>query len=63
MPDTEKPRRPRITRSSATTLADIGGSLLVCVGVAAIYWPAALILAGLAVLAVSWINAPKEPKR
>lgn len=53
MTDTEKPAR-RITRSAATTLLDIVGVLFVCGGVAAIYWPAALILAGAAVLVVSW---------
>lgn len=48
-----KPRR-RFTREAATTLLDIAGVLLVCAGVAAIYWPAALMLAGLGVLAASW---------
>ena len=49
--------RRKITRDQATTVADIVGVLLVCGGVAAIYWPAALILGGIAVLALSWIAA------
>ena len=48
-----KPRRI-ITREGFTTALDIAGVLLVCGGVAAIFWPAALMLAGLALLAVSW---------
>lgn len=59
MTDTTTPPKRKLTlsREAATTVADIVGLLLVCGGVAAIYWPAALILAGLAVLAASWIAA------
>lgn len=48
-----KPKRP-IVRETVTTLLDLAGVLLVCGGVAAIYWPAALIIAGIAALLASW---------
>ncbi|MBU3994787.1 MAG: hypothetical protein KKF42_03260 [Actinobacteria bacterium] len=41
-------------RETVTTVLDVAGIGLVCGGVAAMFWPAALILAGLALLAVSW---------
>lgn len=47
------PRRG-VTPELVTTALDIAGALLVCGGVAAIYWPAGLILAGAAALAASW---------
>ncbi|MER3389977.1 MAG: hypothetical protein RJQ01_08070 [Microcella sp.] len=54
MTDTARPRRPKLSKEGVTTLLDVSGVVLVCGGVAAIYWPAALILAGLAALAASW---------
>lgn len=59
MTEPKKPRR-RMSRALATTLADILGILLLCGGVAAIYWPAALILAGLATLGVSFIQGGRR---
>lgn len=53
MTDTEP--RPKLSREAVTTVLDILGVLLILAGVAAIFWPAALILAGLAALVVSWI--------
>ena len=49
-----KPKRRPIGRETVTTLLDIGGAVLVCGGVAAIYWPAALIVAGVALIFASW---------
>lgn len=37
-----------------TTLLDLAGASAIVAGVALIYIPAALIVAGLAVLAISW---------
>jgi hypothetical protein len=54
MTEASKPARLRITKEAATTLLDLVSVLLICGGVAAIYWPAALILAGMAGLFASW---------
>jgi hypothetical protein len=54
MTDNERKPRRKITREVATTLLDIVGGLAVMAGVAAVYWPAALILGGALLLVVSW---------
>lgn len=54
MTDTESRRRRKLSRELGTTLLDIVGGLAVMAGVAAIYWPAALILAGALLIVVSW---------
>jgi len=41
-------------RSTVTTVLDVAGVALVCGGVAAVFWPAALVLAGVACLLISW---------
>lgn len=41
-------------QENVTTALDVVGSVLVVVGVALIYWPAAVILAGIGVLIMSW---------
>lgn len=51
---TEPQPMRRSKREVATTVLDIVGVLLVCGGVAAIYWPLALVLAGVGALAASW---------
>lgn len=37
-----------------TTVLDVLGAALIVAGVAFVFWPAALIVAGIALLAVSW---------
>jgi hypothetical protein len=54
MTDTEPKPRRQLSPDALTTLLEIAGVLLICGGVAAIYWPAAMILAGVGALAVSW---------
>lgn len=54
MTEQKRPRRLRITKDAVTTVIDLVSVLLICGGVAAIYWPAALILAGIAGLLGSW---------
>lgn len=41
-------------RTMLTTLLDIAGAVAIVAGVALIYVPAALIVGGLAALAISW---------
>jgi len=55
MTDPVPVRKRRLTRDLVTTILDAAGAALVCIGVGFIYWPAAIILAGLAVLAVSYV--------
>lgn len=54
MTDTEPKPRRKITREVATTLLDITGGLSIAGGIAAIYWPAALIFGGALLVLVSW---------
>lgn len=49
MPETKKPGR-----GAVTTALDVAGALLICAGVACIYWPAGIVLAGVACIAASW---------
>lgn len=37
-----------------TTLLEVAGAALIVAGVAFVFWPAALIVAGAGLLAVSW---------
>lgn len=46
--------RKRPSREVVTTVLELVGVLLILAGVAAMFWPAALILGGVAALAVSW---------
>lgn len=50
MPETKK----RPNRGTVTTVLDVAGALLICAGVACIYWPAGIILAGVACVVASW---------
>jgi hypothetical protein len=54
MTDTEPKPRVLPTREAVTTALELGGILLICGGVAAIYWPAAVILAGVGAIVTSW---------
>ena len=40
-----------------STVLDVLGAALIVAGVAFVFWPAALIVAGIGLLAVSWRNA------
>jgi hypothetical protein len=63
MTENSRPRRLRITKDALTTLVDLVSVLLICGGVAAIYWPAALILAGVAGLLGSWRASASSRRR
>jgi hypothetical protein len=46
-----------LSRNIVTTVADLVGSATVATGVAFIYWPAGVIVAGVGVLFASYANA------
>lgn len=45
---------PRISPRATTSLLDVVGIALIVATAAVIYWPAALALAGIGCLAISW---------
>ena len=53
---TTKPRAPwpRPSREAVTTALDLVGLVLICGGIAAIFWPAALMTAGAGLIVASW---------
>jgi len=55
MTEQESKRRP-LSMEARTSLLELVSIALVAGGIAAIYWPAALIFAGLAGLAVSFVQ-------
>jgi hypothetical protein len=43
-----------MTRAAVVVLLEILGVLLITAGVAAVYWPAALVVAGVALFLIAW---------
>lgn len=58
------PRRPTLRHPKREDVLELLGFVLLVVGIGAIYWPAGVIVAGLLLIAVSYLTAekPKPPQ-